>query len=328
MDIFIFMNKRHNLYQRMKRLIQIVQEIKTNPNQTPENIYSKFSISRAQFYKDKKTLMEIGFDFTYNRKTNRFEIVCDTYIPVNDLSISERLSLIFSMRQLSASGDYLLTVDALNAARKLAADLPGPLRENTIMLFDELVLKEGFGCKQNIMARLQQAIMEKRRIHMDYQRPDKQLLKNQVIDPYVIFFKRRALYMEGLSLSEKNIRMYRINRILDIRMTGELFSRDSAYQFTKRHQNAFSVFAGNHTEKVTVRFNRNVENYITESLWHSSQKITHTRNGILFTVHVAEPKEVLWWALGWGANAEIIEPKWLRQLAKEEIETMNEHYQD
>ncbi|ETR70261.1 MAG: hypothetical protein OMM_08941 [Candidatus Magnetoglobus multicellularis str. Araruama] len=118
------MNKQHNLYQRIKRLIQIVQEIKTNPNQTPENIFTKFSISKAQFYKDKKTLMDIGFDFIYNRKTNRFEIICDTYIPVNDLSISERLSLIFSMRQLSASGDYLLTVDALNAARKLAADLP------------------------------------------------------------------------------------------------------------------------------------------------------------------------------------------------------------
>jgi hypothetical protein len=44
--------------------------------------------------------------------------------------------------------------------------------------------------------------------------------------------------------------MYRINRIKDIRMTGELFSRDSGYQFTKRHQNAFSVFAGNQTEKL------------------------------------------------------------------------------
>ncbi len=324
--IFISMNNKNDIYKRIKRLILIVQEIKTNPCQTPEQVYQKFLTSKAQFYKDKKTLADIGFDFVYNRKAKRFEIIRDTYIPINDLSISERLSLIFSMRQLSASGDYLLTVDALNAARKLAADLPAPLRENTILLFDELVLKEGFGCKHEIVELLQKAILEKRRIHMDYTLPNNQRLNNQIVDPYVIFFKRRALYMEGLSLSERAFHMYRINRIVDIRMTGEIFSRDSVYQFVPRHKNAFSVFAGDHTQIVKVRFNRQVENYITETLWHSSQCITQTKGGIIFTVSVAEPREVLWWALGWGANAEILEPQWLRLLAQKETDQMLNHY--
>ncbi|KPA14429.1 transcriptional regulator [Candidatus Magnetomorum sp. HK-1] len=320
------MTNNKEISTRIKRLIQIVQEIKTNPSQTPEQVYQKFSISKAQFYKDKKSLSAIGVDFFYNRKAQRFEITRDAYIPVNHLSISERLCLILSMRQLSASGDYLLTVEGLNAARKLAADLPGPLRENAIMLFDTLVLKEGFGCKQSVMEKLQQSIMENRRINIDYQKPDKQILNNQIVDPYIIFFKRRALYMEGLSLSERGVRMFRINRINAIRMTGEKFTRDSSYDFTQRHKNAFSVFAGDKTEKVVVRFNKAVETYIQETLWHNSQSISTTKNGILFTVHVAEPKEVLWWALGWGASAEIIEPHWLRQMARDEIKQMLKKY--
>jgi len=179
------MTNNKEISTRIKRLIQIVQEIKTNPSQTPEQVYQKFSISKAQFYKDKKSC---------------------------------------------------------------------------------------------------------------------------------------------LSLSERGVRMFRINRINAIRMTGEKFTRDSSYDFTQRHKNAFSVFAGDKTEKVVVRFNKAVETYIQETLWHNSQSISTTKNGILFTVHVAEPKEVLWWALGWGASAEIIEPHWLRQMARDEIKQMLKKY--
>jgi len=38
------------------------------------------------------------------------------------LSLSERLFLMMAVRQLSASGDYILTYEGLNAARKLAGD--------------------------------------------------------------------------------------------------------------------------------------------------------------------------------------------------------------
>jgi predicted DNA-binding transcriptional regulator YafY len=44
-------------------------------------------------------------------------------------------------------------------------------------------------------------------------------------------------------------------------------------------------------------------------------------------VDVAEPREVLWWALGWGADAEILEPAWLREEAIQTIRNMLARYQ-
>jgi hypothetical protein len=43
-------------------LLKIITEVKTNPHQTPEDLYSTFNISKSGFYKYKKLLeQEIGF---------------------------------------------------------------------------------------------------------------------------------------------------------------------------------------------------------------------------------------------------------------------------
>jgi len=55
--------------------------------------------------------------------------------------------------------------------------------------------------------------------------------------------------------------------------------------------------------------------------WHSSQKITpQPDGGILFEVKVSEPKEVGWWVVQWGSEAEVIEPNNLRQELQEMAE--------
>ena len=60
---------------------------------------------------------------------------------------------------------------------------------------------------------------------------------------------------------------------------------------------------------------------------HASQKLTENSDGsLLFEVEVAEPEEVLWWALRWGGNFEIIEPQWLRDEAIKTIRKMAQRY--
>jgi len=320
-------NTQRILSNRIHRLIQMVYDIKTNPCQTLDQLLKKYAISKRQFYKDKHVLSELGFDFAYNRQQKRYNILRDAYIPVENLTISERLLLILSMRHLSATGETVLTIEGLQAAQKLAADLPGTLQEIARVIFDEYILNESFGCKQDVFDKLSQALMDSRRIQIDYVKPDSQTIQQYILEPYFIFFKRRALYVEGISVADNDIRMFRIKRITHVKMTREFFTRSSTYAFTERHKNAFSVFPGIHTQKVVVRFNQNKYQYIQESLWHQSQRITPMPDqSFLFTVHVAEPREVLWWALQWGADAEIIEPEWLRKKARLEIQKMMSIY--
>lgn len=83
-------------------------EVKTSPRQTVPFLISKLGISRTQYYKDKDDLKSIGFEYEYSRPQKRFIITADKDLPVNSLTLTERLSLIMAFRQLSASGDHIL----------------------------------------------------------------------------------------------------------------------------------------------------------------------------------------------------------------------------
>ena len=49
---------------------------------------------------------------------SRFVIDRDPYIPIYDLTLTETFALVMAVRQLSATGDFVLTYDALNAVRE------------------------------------------------------------------------------------------------------------------------------------------------------------------------------------------------------------------
>ncbi len=309
---------------RMRRLLKIVVEIKTVPFQTVPELIEKLGVSKAQFYKDRGLLKEIGFQFEYVRSLGKFRVERDIALPVENLTISEQLSLIMALRQLSAAGDHILTFEGLKAAQKLASDLPSPFRES---LFEGFVLNEGFGCTRKVMDKIQNAIAENWRVSMTYTRPGQAAPSEETVDPYHIFFKRRALYVEGYSVSESGIRVYRMNRIGDVTLKERGFAPKPGYDFGKRYRNAFSAFPGDETEHVKIRFSGRVRPFIEEAFWHQSQKTTINPDGSLdFEVDVAYPREVMWWAFGWGADAEVVEPDWLRAEAKAEVAKMAEIY--
>ena len=70
-----------------------------------------------------------------------------------------------------------------------------------------------------------------------------------------------------------------------------------------------------------------IASYIPESLWHGSQQITPLPDGsILYEVQVSYPKEVAWWAMSWGSEAEMLEPPELRAYVAEEVRKMGAIY--
>jgi predicted DNA-binding transcriptional regulator YafY len=101
------------------------------------------------------------------------------------------------------------------------------------------------------------------------------------------------------------------------------FTRHADYNFTERHKHSFSVFVGNTVQWVRVRFNKASAPYIREACWHRSQQLTPQPDGsLLFEVEVNDPREVGWWVLQWGADAEVLEPESLRQELRETAERL------
>jgi predicted DNA-binding transcriptional regulator YafY len=191
----------------------MASEIKTNPQQDPPALIKALGISKPQFYKDKRALEKLKFAFRYDRTQKRFVIDRDPYIPIYDLTLTETFALVMAVRQLSATGDFILTYDALNAIRKIASNSPQDQREFLRSCLDDVVLKEGFGCDSKVLADLQNAVKEGRRISIVYDLYSEGGLKEYIIDPCQLYFKRRALYVDAYVPDGQDYRVYRVNRI-------------------------------------------------------------------------------------------------------------------
>jgi len=82
--------------RRLQRLLAIINEIKTNPQQAPEALYTSLDISCPMFYKDSQVLKALSFAFHHDRHQHRYIITQDRFLPVLDLSITEMLALIMA----------------------------------------------------------------------------------------------------------------------------------------------------------------------------------------------------------------------------------------
>jgi predicted DNA-binding transcriptional regulator YafY len=312
---------------KIPRLLQLASAVKTDPEQTPEQLWRSLGVKKAQYHRDKKALEEIGFVFKYDRKQRRFVIDKEPFLPVFDLQLTETFALTMVVRQLSAAGDYLLTYDALAAINKIIANAPGPQRELLSESMRESVLREGFGCQEPVLRDLQRALHERRRIKISYQPPPADAPREYEVDPYQMYFKRRALYLDAYCPETKDYRVFRLNRITDVQPTNMQFTRHADYNFIQRHRHSFSVFVGNTVQRVRVRFKKERAPYIREACWHRSQQLTTEPDGsLLFEVEVNDPREVGWWVLQWGADAEVLEPEGLRQKLRETAERLSRLY--
>jgi predicted DNA-binding transcriptional regulator YafY len=308
---------------KLSRLLRLAATVKTDPWQTIPALCRTLKIKRAQFYRDKKELEKIDFVFDYARARKRFIIKKEPFLPVYDLTLTETFALTMAVRQLSAAGDYILTYDALEAIKKIVANAPGAQRELLVESLNESVLRQGFGCRPRVLEDLRKAVLEQRRVTLLYTRPGEETPGPRVVDPYQIYFKRRALYLDAYSPDAGDYLVFRVNRVDEVRATGIGFTRHPDYNFAQRHRNAFSVFVGGAVERVRVRFNKRIAPYIREVCWHHSQQLIEEQSGsVLFEVEVNKPSEVGWWVLQWGADAEVLEPESLRQELRETAERL------
>jgi proteasome accessory factor B len=76
-------------------------------------------------------------------------------------------------------------------------------------------------------------------------------------------------------------------------------------------------------QDVTVRFSPLVARNVAEISWHKTQKLVPGDDGSLqFQVRVAGLEEISWWILGYGDQAEVLEPPALRQLIAERAQRL------
>ncbi len=112
-----------------------------------------------------------------------------------------------------------------------------------------------------------------------------------------------------------------------VKVSGDFFAPRRDFDLGAFLGEAFQVSMGETREEVAIRFDANQAPYIRDRTFHPSQTVSEEKGGGLtlrFTTSGLDG--VARWVLQYGAHAEVLSPKPLRDTVAREVRAMGQQY--
>jgi len=200
---------------RLARLLRMVVEVRTQPQKPPERIAEDLGVSIRQFYYDRNQLTQMGFQFS--RVKGRFTILGDPVVTIDKLPLSEILALVLATRDLFATKDFSIVRRALKGLYTIVDHLQESQRQLIRSLIEDVIIKDGLGCRGDILEEMMRAVDEKRRIlaHFRHGAPEKQV----ALDPLRLSLRQSKLFVEAYVVEKKRRTRFQVGTIDGIVLT-------------------------------------------------------------------------------------------------------------
>lgn len=161
------------------------------------------------------------------------------------------------------------------------------------------------------------AVLKQLEVTFAYRKPGDAKKSTRRVRPYHLANRENLWYLVGFDLERAALRTYALPRIADAVVTQTAFTRPADFSPEKFFANALGVLGGSGDYHVVVRFAPAVADRVREREWHESQEMKELPGGALeLRLRLGALTEIEQWILGWGANAEVIEPAELRANLK------------
>lgn len=294
----------------------------------------KLDCTVRTIWRDLNTLQKAGFPLYDDKGADgrrslwKLEEKFTLGLPVK-LSLAETAALIMSRDLVRPAG-----VGALGAAVASAFDKIGRvLSRDALRLLDQMretIGVRAVGAKLQApaaehVALIQKALLERRRLDMRYYSMSRDEENRRQVDPYHLTVFDGGFYLVGYCHWRKTERIFAVERIRELRMLAMRFTIRSGFHADEYLEHVWGIVKGE-IVPVKVVFARSVARYIRDRLWHPSQKFRELPDGRLeLILRVADTLEVRRWILGYGVQAEVLEPSSLREALRGEAEALAAH---
>lgn len=171
---------------------------------------------------------------------------------------------------------------------------------------------------------IQRALVEHRALRLRYHAFHRDEETERDVDPYHLTYYESGLYLIAYCHMRTAIRIFAVERIRSLKVLASRFQPPRDFDPRAYLDQALGILQG---DLVTVRviFAPALARYIRERLWHPSQKLRDLPDGrVELTLRVADTLEVRRWILGFGAQAEVVEPDSLREALGAEAEAVSQ----
>ena len=310
----------------MARIIEVASLIHKEPRRwTRPRLAAHLRVDKGTIQRYIDLLRDMGIGIVPRGKQG-YEMVSDFFLPALNLNFEEALALVTAARfYQAAEGEQ--AIEVLNGAiRKITSDLPKGTNETLNQIAPQIEVPHQQVSQIDEIEphreTLYEAIRERRKVNMAYNAFSSGRREQHRLSPYAVLFRKHAWYVIGHTEKSNQILTFRINRIHSLFISLVPYTIPADFSVQKYMEKSWDFRLGPETH-VVIEFAPRIAPLIREVQWHSTQKIhENTDGGLRFEATVAGWQEVGWWVMSWGDEAEVIEPKELREWVAETARKM------
>lgn len=200
------------------------------------------------------------------------------------------------------------------------------LRELQGHLKFEALPKWGLGLDPDILETIRAACTERHCLKTSYRGTKDAAPKDRQLGPHFLYYSKGGIYLVAEDLEKGEVRTYSLPRFAKAEMTSVPYESE-ALDPTDYFKGSFGVFSANEPTAVELEFNSTVAPFVSERVWHPSQRVTHLAGGtIRMKLEVGITPEFFSWVLSFGSNALIAKPESLRKQILAEAENLKQLY--
>jgi predicted DNA-binding transcriptional regulator YafY len=181
-----------------------------------------------------------------------------------------------------------------------------------------------YATQTDLLDDLLDALLRELRITIHHRRPGGDLEQRVDLEPLTLVIYRRALYLLARK-PDGRIRRYAVDRIHAL-TKGERFDYPEDWDPDHELSGAFGFFSDGSSQRVRLRFTPRVAPYVRARTWHPSQRLLDLPDGGVELLMHASGRELVRFALEWGAQCRVLEPQWLVDEVRGELQEASAVY--
>ena len=171
------------------------------------------------------------------------------------------------------------------------------------------------------------AVMTNQLVEFDYFSLRARKPERRRVAPYHLACITNQWYLIARDQDREDIRTFALTRVGSVTKLKISFERPADFSVSRMFSGSFAAFETGETERVRIRFGAAAARLVSERQWHKSQQIRSLgQAGIELTMEVGIAPDLESWILGWGDQAEVIEPVALRKRIAETVRSMSAKY--
>jgi predicted DNA-binding transcriptional regulator YafY len=308
------------------RLLHVLNLLRARQGLKASDLARECEVSERTIYRDVIALSSGNVPIYFD---NGYRLLSDAFLPPLNFTFEDYLLLKMSLSSSVLMENSPLRKQAKSVLAKIEANLSPTLKKDIDKIEEPLKISiksnSDFSKISLIFKLIEQCVLNKKSLEIEYESLETGLTQRQ-IDPYSLIFRGHAWYLVGFCHLRNQMRIFRLNRIKKVTILDKSFEIKPGFSLSTFFKDSWEIYQGE-PGIVKIRF-KGIGALVVESgQHHPSEKISKSKDGsLIYEVKVNGIEEISRWILGFGENAEVLEPKELRKRMRKTAENLSRMY--